>query len=199
MIGKKFKSLLALAVVCLLSAGCTGTSINVNPDPEALKPFLAKKCGAVGVKETPAEHVYPPAGNLVAGFAASLEKSGLAENVYYPTRPDDKVDLILDAKFDIVFDPNMGGNLTKSFFTGLTLFILEPAFWYNYNYALSGKVDLLEGKKVVKTILANSEAEMSMKFLSLAETQKLEGETLIKAKESLYRQLFAQISSYCNK
>jgi hypothetical protein len=36
-------------------------------------------------------------------------------------------------------------------------------------------------------------------MMSLSEVQKLEGETLSKAKESLYRQLLAELCNYCNK
>ena len=199
MTGNTLPRLLVVVAGFLFCSGCTGTSMNVNPDPESIKLSVIKKCGAVAIKESPADHVYAPAGNLVPGFATALEKSGLSDNVYYPTRPDDKVDVILDTKFDVVFDANMGGNLTKSFFTGFTLFLLEPVFWFNYDYSLRGKVDILEGKNRVKTVQANSEGEMAMKFLSLSEVQKLEGETLKRAKESVYKQLLSEISNYCNK
>lgn len=153
----------------------------------------------MAVKEVPADKVYPPAGNLVPGFANALERSGLADKVYYPTRPDDKTDLTLDAKFDVVFDPNMGANLTKSFFTGLTLFILEPVFWYNYGYELAGQVDVLKNGTKVKTFSARSEGEMSMKFFPLAEAQTLEGKTLKKSKEPFFNQLLIDFDKFCRK
>lgn len=190
---------ICLAWLCFLGAGCTGTSMTINPDPDMLPMSVVKGCGAVAIKETPAEHVYPPAGNLVPGFATALEKSGLAEKVYYPARPDDKVNLTLDARFDVKFDANMGSNLTKSFFTGLTLFILEPAFWYNYNYELKGNVAIVRENARLQTLEAASDAEMSMKFLSLGEAQQLEGNTLNKAKESLYRQLLIELNKQCSK
>jgi hypothetical protein len=193
------KSLITVVFGCLFCVGCTGTNFSVTPDSASINLNVVKKCGVVAVRETPADHVYPPAGNLVPGFATALERSGLAENVYSPARPDDKVDLILDTKFDVVFDPNMGGNLTKSFFTGFTFFLLEPVFWFNYNYNLRGEVNILEGKTKMKTLLASSAGEFSVKMMSLSEVQKLEGETLSKAKESLYRQLLAELCNYCNK
>lgn len=186
-------------LLCYLIAGCTGTNMTVNPAPDTSQMTVVKGCGAVAIKETPAEHVYPPAGNLVPGFAAALEKSGLAAKVYYPARPDDKVDLTLDARFDVLFDANMGSNLTKSFFTGLTLFILEPVFWFNYNYDLKGNVTVVRGSARVQTLEAASDAEMSMKFLSLGEAQQLEGNTLNKAKDSLFRQLLIQLNKECGK
>jgi len=183
----------------LICEGCTGTNMNVNPDPASLQINVAKRCGAVAVKETPADHVYPPAGNLVPGFVSALEKSGLADKVFYPSRPDDKVDLTLDAKFDVLCDVNAGSNMTKSFFTGFTLFLLEPIFWYNFDYELKGKVDIMRENVKIATLQAASESEMSMKFLSLSETQKLEGDTLNKTKESLFKQLLIDLSKYCGK
>lgn len=190
---------LIVLLVGYLLGGCTGTNMAVTPEPSSITFAVTKKCGAVAVKEVPAERVYPPAGNLVPGFAAALEKSGLSDAVYYPSRPDDKVAMTLESKFNVVFDPNNGSNLTKSFFTGFTLFLLEPVFWFNYDYTLDGSVDILEGATRVKTLRANSAGEMSMKFLSLSEVQSLEGNTLAKAKESLYRQLLKELSSYCNR
>lgn len=182
-----------------LLGGCTGTSMSVNPDPASINVVVAKKCGAIGVKEVAADHVYSPAGSLVPGFAAALEKAGISDSVYYPSRPDDKVSMTLASKFDVEFDPNNGGNLTKSFFTGLSLFVLEPVFWFNYDYTLKGTVDIMVGKDKVKTLTAASSGEMSMKFLSLSEVQGLEGSTLAQAKESLYRQLMVELSGYCSR
>jgi len=191
--------LVYVAVLCFIIAGCTGTNMTVTPAPDTLQMTVVKGCGVVALKETPAEQVYPPAGNLVPGFATALEKSGLAAKVYYPSRPDDKVDLTLDARFDVLFDANMGSNMVKSFFTGLTLFVLEPVFWFDYNYNLKGNVAIVRDNARVQTLDAVTDAEMSMKFLSLGEVQQLEGNTLNKAKESLYKQLLIQLNQQCSK
>ncbi len=191
--------LYVVVTICLSCAGCTGTDLAVHPDPAYLPTIVTKSCGAVAVKETPADHLYPPAGNLVPGFAIALEKSGLAEKVFYPARPDDQVDLTLDAKFDVLFDAKAGANLTKSFFVGLTLFLLEPVLWYDFDYNLTGKVDVRRGNAQPQILQAASDAEISMKFLSLGDTQKLEGEMLPKAKESLYKQLLIKLNYYCAK
>ncbi len=190
--------LFVVACVSLLG-GCTGTNMVVSPDPASVTYVVSKKCGAIGVKEIAPDRVYPPAGNLVPGFASALEKSGVSDSVYYPSRPDDKVAVTLESKFDVAFDPNNGGNLTKSFFTGFSLFILEPVFWFNYDYTLTGTVDVMVGKNRMATLQANSSGEMSMKFLSLSEVQSLEGKTLAMAKDALYRQLLRDLSSYCNR
>lgn len=194
------KRLLVLLILATFAiSGCTGTAITVTPPPDSLKSNYTGKCGAVAVKEFPTPRVYPPAGNLVPGFANALERSGLATQVYYPARPDDKVDLVLDARFDVNFDANMGANMTKGFFIGLTLFLLEPVIWHDFDYQLEGQVSLLKDKQKVRTINSKTTANMSMKWLSLGEAAKLEGETLSQSKESLYRQLLNDLDSYCRE
>ena len=34
--------------------------------------------------------------------------------------------------------------MAKAFFTGFTLFLLEPAFWYDHDYTLIGDVDVIK-------------------------------------------------------
>ncbi len=187
---------LALAVAF---GGCTGTRMNVKPDPASVPTPVSKKCGRVAVKEATPDRVYGPAGNLVPEFAKELERSALFEEVYYPTRPDDQVDLTLDAKFNARFNPNNGSNFTKSFLTGLTLFLLEPVFWFDYYYDLDGVVDIYREKAIVKTINAGATAEMGMKFFSFGEAVNLERDTLTKAKLSMYKQMIKQLDDYCGK
>jgi len=87
----------------------------------------------------------------------------------------------------------MGSSFFKAFFTGLTLFVLEPVFWYHYEYTLSGNVIISKNGERIKTVDAKTDAIMSMKWLSLGQAVTLEGETLGKAKKSLYRQLMKEI------
>lgn len=199
---KRYKS--EMVVIVLLSSvllfslsACTGTQMMVTPSPESLQTSVSKSCGIAGLKERPADKVYGPAGSLVQGFADFLDRSKLFEKVYYPLRPDDKVDLTLESKFDVLFNPNMGENMVKSFAVGITLFLLEPAFWYDYNYTLSGEVDIYKGGTKASAAKATTNASMSMKFLSLGEAVKLESQTLQKGKESLYKQIFIEVDKYC--
>jgi len=196
---KKSLQIFVILLGGYILGGCTGTNMSVTPEPSSINVVVTKKCGALAVKEVSTDRVYPPAGNLVPGFATALEKSGLSDTVYYPSRPDDKVTVTLESKFDVKFDPNNGSNLTKSFFTGLTLFLLEPVFWFDYYYTLNGTVDIMEGKTKIRTLQASSAGEISMKFLSLSEIQNLEGQALAMAKDSLYRQLARDLSGYCNR
>jgi len=190
---------LVTVIAMMLLSGCTGTRIQVNPDPTTvqLQP-VTRKCGTVAVRELTPVRVYPPAGNLTADFARELVQSGMFDTVYYPSRADDKADITLEGKFDVGFEPNMGSNLAKSFVVGFTLFLLEPVFWYDYGYDLQGKVDIYGEKQLIRTTDASSHAEMSMKFLSLADVTNLEQETLDAAKRSLYLQLLVKIGDYCS-
>jgi hypothetical protein len=192
------KVILAALVLAALTAGCTGTKLQVRPDPEGMQGKYDGACGSVAVRETAPDRVYPPAGNLVPGFADALRESGLAKQVYYPARPDDKVDHTMEAKFDVTFEPNMGSNMVKSFVTGLTLFLLEPAFWYDYDYSLKGEVGVYRGTLKTDAVRAETDASFQMKFLSLGQAVNLEGETLTKAKKSLYQQLLKELGRTCS-
>ncbi len=196
--GRKGLFLGVFALAALLS-GCTGTRMTVLPDLGGEPTTYAGPCGTVAVRESTPDRVYPPAGNPVPGFADALRESGLAKTVYYPSRPDDKVDYVMDAKFDVLFHPNMGSNLTKSFVTGLTLFLLEPVFWFDYDYSLTGEVSLYHGPVKVAVVRGSTESEMGMKFLSLGEAVNLEGETLSQSKKNLYRQLLQKLEKHCSQ
>lgn len=185
-----------LFMVVMALSGCTGTRLQVTPEAPAV-PKPAQSCGTVAVRELTPDRVYPPAGNLTAGFARELVQSGMFEAVYYPSRADDKADLVVEGKFDVVFEPNVGANMARSFAVGLTLFLLEPVFWYEYGYDLKGRVDLYRGPQLARTAGAASRGEMAMKFLSLADVVSLEQETLDAAARSLYRQLLDDIGEYC--
>lgn len=195
---KFLMQVLVLTVMTFLTFGCTGTKVTVTPDPSMIQTaVVVKKCGAVAVKETTSDHVYPPAGNMVPGFAKDLENSGLFDTVYYPSRSDDKVEVTVDAKFDVIFNPNMGPNLVKSFITGLFLFLPEPLLWYDYDYNLNGKVDVYAGKTIAKTVEAQTTGEVKLKFLSLSEAVNKESETLAKSKSSINKQLINKLADYC--
>jgi len=183
--------LMAMAIVAV---GCTGRSVVVRPDPQSLSATAPRQFAALGVRAVPAAYVYPAAGEPVAGFASTLERSGVSEKVYYPIRPDDTVDAVLDTQIDVTFDQNNGSNFAKAFFTGFTMFLLEPLFWYEYDYVLSGKVDVVKQNGSRLRLDATSTGTFGVKFFSLAEANEGEGETLRQAKESLYRQMLGQLA-----
>lgn len=191
MIRKLCLAITAFTMVFLV--GCTGTRMNISPPPDGLTGTFPQKFNAVGVKEIPADKVYPPAGHPAQDFARELELSGISKTVYFPSRPDDKVDAVLETKVDVAMDPHMGSLMLKSFVTGLTLFILEPAFWYDFDYALVGRVDVVqEGKRT--PIEAKTDASIGMKWLSLGQAQNLEIEAMKKSKQSLFRQVIEKLS-----
>lgn len=188
----KMKLLTAILAVVMIT-GCTGTKVAVSPEPGMLKSSFNTPYDTVGLRDTPADKIYPPAGNLTEAFGAEMRSSGFSKEVYYPFRPDDKVDLTLDTQFNVEMDPNMGSAFAKSFITGFTLFVLEPFFWYDYDYKMTGNINVIQDGKMTKTISAETNATMSMKWLSLSKGQTLEGETLGKAKKSLFRQLMQDL------
>jgi len=86
-------------------------------------------------------------------------------------------------------DRHSGATFAKGFFTGFTLFIFEPLIWYDFDYTLAGNVDVIKDGKIIKRVNAKTDATVSVKWLSLSDLAKLQDETLIKAKKSLFQQL----------
>ena len=190
------KKIIGFAVLSLsiILTGCTGVRSSVRPDPSTLQAKYSQKFVGIGLKDVPGDRLYPPAGRITDSFARDLEVSGIAKNVYYPARPDDPTELVLESKFDIAMDPHMGSLMAKSFLIGLTLFILEPVFWYDFDYAMTANVDLIKNGQRYKSITAKTDATIGMKWLSLSEAQTLEGDALKNSKQSLSRQIIKKLA-----
>lgn len=43
---------------------------------------------------------FPGIGNLTEAFSHEIRLSGVAKDVYYPARPDDKTEVIFESKFN---------------------------------------------------------------------------------------------------
>jgi hypothetical protein len=184
---------LIITIASFLIIGCTGTEIKVRPETTLISQNAIQPYESVGVKDVSSNPTLPQAGNMTEAFSAEIRKSGIAKEVYYPSRPDDKADILLESQFNVALDPHSGSAFAKAFFTGFTFFILEPLFWYDYDYKLSGTVDVFKNGKVIKQLSAVTDATMSVKWLSLSKVASLEGETLDKAKKSLFQQLISDI------
>ena len=132
-------------------------------------------------------------GNMTEAFSSEIRKAKVAKEVYYPVRPDDKAEIVLESQFNVALDPHSGSQFAKAFFTGFTFFILEPLFWYDFDYTLSGTVDVVKNGKVIKQLSAVTDATLSFKMLSSGIVPSLEAETLAKAKKSLFQQLINDV------
>lgn len=185
--------LLIVAIATLAITGCTGTQIKISPEISALEQSVNPSYAAVGVRDVPAEKNLPVTGNLTEAFSNELRTSGFAKDVYYPFKPNDKTDITLDSQFNAALDAHSDSLFAKSFFIGLTLFLVEPFIWYDFDYTLAGKVDVIKDGKVVKQVNAKTDAKVSLKWLSLSEAANLEGEALAKAKKVLFQQLMHKI------
>ena len=177
--------------VAAILAGCTGTQLKVTPDIPAkgvrsILPSVGIEDRSIGV---PAQ-----AGDLADAFAKELRNSRVAADVYYPQRPNDPIDTTLETKFTLTVDPHQGSSFAKSFFTGFTFFLLEPAFWYDFDYALQGEVDVLKDGKRIKHSEGKADATISAKLFSLGELPKLEQEALTQGKKVVFGQMINGIT-----
>lgn len=188
------KKSLLLILVPLFLIGCTGTQMKIKPEAMAVSTTNLPKYDNVGLRTLPGEtSSYGPGGNLTEGFAAAMKDQGFAKQVAYPMRSDEKVDIALDAQFNIKPDLHAGANAAKGFFTGFTLFLIEPVVWFDQDYILEGKAVVTKNGQRVKDVTARTDANISTKWLSLGELPTLEAEALNKAKKSLYLQLMRDI------
>ena len=190
---KKKNRLSALTIVAILVAGCTGTQIKISPESSALEQSFNSSYGLVGVRDVPAEKTLAVTGNLTEAFSNEIRSSGLAKEVYYPLRPNDKTDITLNSQFNADVDRHSGSHFATAFFTGFTFFIFEPFIWYDFDYTLAGNVDVIKDGQVIKRVNAKTDATVSVKWLSLSDLAKLQDEVLIKAKKSLFQQLIQDI------
>ncbi len=187
------KAKIVIPILISVGTGCTGTQVKINPEPLVLSQSLNSAYNTVGVRDVPSEKQLPVAGNLTEAFSTEIRTSGFSKEVYYPFRPNDKTDILLDSQFSVEADTHSGSMFAKSFFTGLTLFILEPFFWYDIDYKMIGNVSVIQDGKEVKKVSSKADATISAKWLSLSKLQELEGEALAKAKKSLFSQLMRDI------
>ena len=186
-------NLLIIAVAAFFIIGCTGTEIKIRPENALIAQNNIGPYTTIGVKDVSSGTSLPQAGNMTEAFSNELRKSGVTKEVYYPFRPDDKADILLESQFNVALDPHSGSAFAKAFFTGFTFFILEPLFWYNYDYTFSGTVDVVKNGKIIKQLSAVTDATMSVKWLSLGKVTSLEVETVDKAKKSLFQQIISDI------
>ena len=186
-------NLLIISIAAFLVIGCTGTEIKIRPENALIAQNIIEPYASVGIKDVSLSPTLPAAGNMTEAFSNEVKKSKFAKEVYYPARPDDKAEIVLESQFNVAADLHSGSQFTKAFFTGFTFFILEPLFWYDYDYKLSGTVDVVKNGKVIKQLSAVTDATLSFKFFSIGNVPSLELETLAQAKKSLFQQLINDV------
>ena len=185
--------LIFIALITFILVGCTGAEIKIKPENSLLDQRIIDSYSAVGLLDTTTGKNLPSVGNLTEAFSHEIRSSRIAKDVYYPARPDDKTEVTFESNFNSELDTHSGSAFAKSFLTGFTFFIVEPFFWYDFDYRLSGTVDVLKDGKVIKQSTALTDATVSVKWLSLGDVSKLESEAISKAKKSLFYQLLNDI------
>ena len=185
-----------ISLTSLLILGCTATEIKIKPE-NALISKNVEPYAAVGLKDVSSSPALPEVGNMTEAFIAEIKKSKFAKEVYYPSSPDDKAEIVLEANFDVVFNPHFGvAPYAKTFSYWTHSFYDRTLVPYNFEYKFSGTVDVLKNGKMIKQVSAVTEAILSMQWLSLGSIATLETETLNKAKKSLFQQLLYDLSSH---
>jgi hypothetical protein len=183
------KYILISIATSIFLAGCTGKEIKIRPENTLFNPSVGNSYSTVGLRDVSTGKTFPVVGNVTEAFGNEMRSSGFAKEVYYPLRPDDNTEITLESQFNVDVDTHSGSAFAKSFITGFTMFILEPLFWYDFDYKFAGAVGLFKDGILIKQVSAVTDATMSVKWLSLGDVASLEAETITKAKKSLFNQL----------
>ena len=109
-------NLLIIAVAAFFIIGCTGTEIKIRPENALIAQNNIGPYTTIGVKDVSSGTSLPQAGNMTEAFSNELRKAGITKDVYYPLRPDDKADVVLESQFNVTLDPHSGSQFAKSFF-----------------------------------------------------------------------------------
>jgi hypothetical protein len=184
--------------ITLLSVyGCTGTRVLVQPELDTIKPPTTHGCGRIAVIEINADGSTSkiPSG-LVLEFAKHLEKSGLFDEVYCPVRDGDKYNLSLETKFDGKLNTNRGANHLRSAIVGLSLFLFEPFVWYEFNFGLSGHVDVKREGQTVASFNSNTTVDLQQKFFSTGD-EAIQKEVWPASVKATFAQITSDIETYC--
>ena len=130
--------------------------------------------------------------DMAPAFATRLNDARTFNAVYYPTRADDKLDLLMDATFEgsFVVDEYL---FPKAFMTGLLLFLPTPVVEYEHHYCASGSLRVSDRSgRQLKTYEARTDIPVRMKFL--APITEVEREGVITATNDLVDQFIEQLS-----
>jgi hypothetical protein len=197
MIRSYSRTSILIFIILLSICGCTGTRVIVKPELSTIKPPTTKGCGKIAVTEinTDGSTSKIPSG-LVLEFAKHLEKSGLFDEVYCPVRDSDKFNLSLDAKFDGKLKTNGGANHLRSAIVGLSLFLFEPFVWYEFNFDLTGHVDVKREGQIVASINSDTKVDLHQKFFSTGD-EAFQKEVWPASVKATFAQLTRDIEAYC--
>lgn len=179
----------------LVLTGCTGIETKVTPDAPSTQRIYNNPIKAIGVRQHDSKNI-AVAGDMSADFVHSLTSNRMADDVFYPSRSTDKTDLNIEVTFESTYDDHAGALAGKSFLIGFLVFLPEPFIWYDFDYSFSGKIDIIKDKRVIDTIDAKTDANISVKWLSLGELEKTQKEVIDRAKKSLFSQLQDKLYSY---
>lgn len=125
-------------------------------------------------------------------FSGRLTEAGLYKTVFYPVRTDDKIDLLIEAKFSGTFVAD-SGSFAKAFFTGFFMFLPSPFVEYEHHYKATGAVSFTQGGRQLKSYSAESDTVVAMEIGAPATEVQRKGVTA--ATNDLMDRLIAQLIS----
>ena len=170
---RKSAQIFPLIFLLAICSGCT--SYEIRPPAASIATPKAPRTlpVTVGISKGPQKLTggFP---DVVPVFKDELERSGLFKTVYYPVRPDDKIDgsINLTITTEFKMDPTW---FPKAFFSGFFMFIPVPFTWYNNQYRAESTLQLFHDDKPIKTYRSKQSAIASIQLMASPEKVESEG------------------------
>lgn len=194
---KKLSTLCAVAAVAFLSGCAYSTTLVEKPaDSEAFAPVAPKPsaiCAVVSAtKATVNGNEGTPSQEFVKRVAGKLSEVGIFTTVATDTAAAKSECADIKLRFDETVDPHQGGNMSKAFLTGLTLYILSPALQLSHDYGQKITVDATLPGRPAKQYVAETKGEAS--YMIYANRALLTSELTSKVTTSNLNSIANQIS-----
>ncbi len=190
---RKCSALTSIIIFCLSTLGCSATRLSITPESESMPRTFPGSCGQIIVKKMDAGPEQRKFNDALSGFVIALEKSGLADKVYYHLPPKNPVDLMLDLNFEKSEKGYPVGTIFKMLASSFSFGLLMPVFWYDYDYYLITEMEIYKKDQIAHTITAKANTHWSGKLMGLSEIPT----EVTGLQESVYRQLLAGLNDYC--
>jgi len=164
---------LLLLAALLGTVGCASYEIRPSASSIQVQKSAASIPVTVGIthSEQKVSGGFP---DLVTVIKKNLDESSLFQSVYYPVRPDDRLDGGLELRLSARFKTD-GALFGKAFLTGFFMFLPAPLVVYSHEYQSECTLDLVKNGKTLKQYKADGNVTVKHKLFASPEKIEAEG------------------------
>lgn len=186
------RGLLIAVIVGVTLSGCSGYRIIKSDFVTPSAPSSASPLPLVVGLNVTGQTLTGGFSDMGPAFASRLTNAGLYKTVLYPVRTDDKIDLLIEAKFSGTFVAD-SSSFAKAFLTGFFMLLPSPFVEYEHHYKASGAVSFMQGGRQLKSYSAESDTVVAMELAAPA--TEVQGKGVSAATNDLIDRLIAQLNN----